>query len=71
MNLPKYDIAIAALSETRRADTASLKEVRADDTCYPCGKSENEQRINGVGFAIRNYMPYVMSSTAYQQRTNF
>ena len=60
--LAKYDIAIAALSETRRADTGSLKEVGAGYTFYWCGKPENEQRIHGVGFAIRNDIASGLSS---------
>ena len=60
--LAKYDVAIADLSETRRADTRSLKEVGASYTFYWCGKLENEQRIHGVGFAIRNDIASGLSS---------
>ena len=52
--MAKYDVAIGTLSETRRLDTGSLKEVGGSNVFYWCGKPENEQRINGVGFAIRN-----------------
>ena len=52
--LAKDEIGIAALSETRRENTRSLKEVGAGYIFYWCGQPENEQRIHGVGFAIRN-----------------
>lgn len=52
--LARYSIAIAALSETRRADTGNLKEVGAGYTFYWSGKPELEPRESGVGFAIRN-----------------
>lgn len=52
--LGNYNITIAALSETRRADTGSVKEVGAGYTFFWSGKSETEPRISGVGFAIRN-----------------
>ena len=40
--LGKYDIAITTLSETRRADTESLKEVDARYTFYWCSKPQSE-----------------------------
>lgn len=52
--LGRYNIAIAALSETRRADTGTLKEIGAGYTFFWSGKSEGESRESGVGFAIRN-----------------
>ena len=52
--LDRYNIAIAALSETRRADTGSVKEMGAGYTFFWSGKTETEPRISGVGFAVRN-----------------
>ena len=43
---------IAALQETRLADSGSLKE--KDYTFYCQGKSAEHRREHGVGFAVRN-----------------
>ena len=51
--LARYNIAVAALSETRRADTGCVKEMGAGYTFWS-GKTETEPRVSGVGFAIRN-----------------
>ena len=45
---------VAALSETRRADTGCVKEMGAGYTFFWSGKTETEPRVSGVGFAIRN-----------------
>ena len=52
--LARYNIAVAALSETRRADTGCVKEMGAGYTFFWNGKTETEPRVSGVGFAIRN-----------------
>ena len=52
--LARYNIAVAALSETRRADTGCVKEMGAGYTFFWSGKTETEPRVSGVGFAIRN-----------------
>lgn len=52
--LRHYDINIAALQETRRAGEGQLTEAGAGYTFFWKGKEENEQRIHGVGFAIKN-----------------
>ena len=52
--LARYNIAVAALSETRRADTDCVKEMGAGYTFFWSGKTETEPHVSGVGFAIRN-----------------
>ena len=52
--LGRYNIDIAALSETRRAEEGSLYEVGGGYTFYWKGKKQDEDRISGVGFAIRS-----------------
>jgi len=51
--LSRYNIDIAALSETRLADTGDLTEAGSGYTFYWSGKGKNEPREAGVGFAIR------------------
>ena len=41
--LARYNIAIAALSETRRADTGCVKEVGAGYTFFWSGKAANHE----------------------------
>ncbi|KAJ4926044.1 hypothetical protein JOQ06_008228 [Pogonophryne albipinna] len=52
--LGKFQIDIAALSETRLADEGQLKEEKGGYTFFWKGKPANEPRIHGVGFAIKN-----------------
>ena len=51
--LRRYNIDIAALSETRMADENSLTEQGEGYTFFLKGLPEADQRIHGVGFAIR------------------
>ncbi|XP_071484489.1 craniofacial development protein 2-like [Diadema antillarum] len=51
--LLRYSIDIAALSETRLADTGEVTKAGAGYTCFWSGKALNERREAGVGFAIR------------------
>ena len=51
--LSRYNVDIAALSETRLAETGDLTEVGSGYTFYWSGKSKDEPREAGVGFAIR------------------
>ena len=51
--LARYRIDIAALSETRLADEGILKEDGGGYTFFWRGKPEAEERLHGVGFAIR------------------
>ena len=50
--LSRLSIDFACLQETRLADNGTLKE--ANYTFYWQGKSPEEPRLHGVGFAIRN-----------------
>ena len=52
LKLQRYNIDIAALSETRLADTGSITEVGAGYTFFWSGKAADERREAGVGFAI-------------------
>ena len=51
--LQRYRVDLAALSETRIADEGSLREEGGDNTFFWKGKPQAEDRIHGVGFAIR------------------
>ena len=51
--LARYRIDIAALSETRLADEGILKEDGGGYTFFWRGKPEAEERLHGVGFAVR------------------
>ncbi len=50
--LDRLNVDIAALQETRLADSGSLKE--KNYTFFWHGKSMEETREHGVGFAVRN-----------------
>ena len=52
--LTKYKIDIAALSKTRLVDEASITEDLGCYTFFWKRYPQNESRIEGVGFAIRN-----------------
>lgn len=52
--LKRFQIDIAALSETRLADEGQLKEEKGGYTFFWKGKPAEEPRIHGVGFAIKN-----------------
>ena len=51
--LAHYRIDIEALSETRLADEGVLKEDGCGYTLFWRGKPEAEDRLHGIGFAIR------------------
>lgn len=51
--LDRYKVDIAALSETRCADKGQLTETGGGYTFYWSGRSHEEQREAGVGFAIK------------------
>ena len=59
--LQHYWVDIAALSETRIADEGSLREEGGDYTFFWKGKPQVEDRIHGVGFAIRTALLRSMS----------
>ncbi|PFX34407.1 Craniofacial development protein 2 [Stylophora pistillata] len=45
-----------ALSETRRAEDSQLREQQGNYTFFWKGKEQDQRRIHGVGFSIRNYL---------------
>ena len=51
--LDRYNIEIAALSETRLAAVGEIKEVGAGYTHFLSGRKSEERREAGVGFAIK------------------
>ena len=52
MELRRFGIDIAALSETRFAGCGSLREDTSGYTFYWSGLPENQRRQRGVGFAV-------------------
>ena len=51
--LARYQIDIAALSETRLAEEGSVAEPKGGYTFFWKGKAKDEERIHGVGLAIK------------------
>lgn len=51
--LNRYNVQIAALSETRLADEGHLTEQSAGYTFFWIGRGQNKRREAGVGFAIK------------------
>lgn len=54
MELARYNVDIAAISETHLSDSGELCEQRGGYTYYWSGKSRSERAASGVGFAVRN-----------------
>ena len=54
--LARYNVDIAALSETRFADKGQLTEHGGGYTFFWSGRSSTERREAGVGFAIRSHL---------------
>ena len=54
--LARYRVDIAALSETRFADKGQLTEIGGGYTFFWSGRSSEERREAGVGFAIKNHL---------------
>ena len=52
--LSRYSIDIAAISETRMAEEASLTEPGRGSTFFWKGKTLHEDRVHGAGFAIKS-----------------
>ncbi|XP_062841273.1 uncharacterized protein LOC134300780 [Trichomycterus rosablanca] len=52
--LSRYSIDIAALSETRLADEGSVAEPKGGYTFFWKGKAQEEERIHGIGLAIKS-----------------
>ena len=62
MELDRYGIDIAALSETRLADTGQICENTSGYTFYWSGLPSTEKRMYGVAFAIRSTIVKNLSS---------
>ena len=60
--LTRYNIDVAALSETRLADEGSITEDLGAYTFFWKGLPQEERRIHGVGFAIKNSLMKSLSS---------
>ena len=60
--LDRYNIHIAALSETRLANEGQLTEAKAGYTFFWSGRSSEERREAGVGFAIRSNLVSKLTS---------
>lgn len=52
--LKRFDLDIVALSETRLAGEGQLIEEQGEYTFFWKGLEQDHQRIQGVGFAIKN-----------------
>ena len=59
--LNRYGIDIAALSETRFADEGQLTEPGAGYTFFWCGRSVEERREAGVGFAVKTSLTKIIA----------
>ena len=55
--LARYNIDIAAISKTRLAEEGQVSETGSGYTFFWKGKAQNEDRIHGVGFAIKTSLP--------------
>ena len=60
--LKRYKVDIAALSETRLPNEGQLTEQKADYTFYWSGRSDDERREAGVGFAITTKVARTLTS---------
>ena len=60
--LGRYNIDIAALSETRFEEEGQLREVGSGYTFFWSGRTKEERRESGVGFAIKNHLVSKLSS---------
>ena len=54
--LARYNIDIAALSETRRAEKGELTEPGGGYTFFWSGRNTDERREAGVGFAMKTHL---------------
>ena len=68
--LQRFNIDIAALSETRLSDEDQLIEDKSGFTLFWVGKTKREKREGGVGFAIRTILvEQVEQPTSINDRT--
>ena len=61
MELSRYRIDIAALSETRLPEQGKLREAGAGYTFYWIGKPETARREHGVGFAVSDRVKGILT----------
>ena len=67
MELKRLNIDIAALQETRLADSGQIREL--DYTFFWKGRAAEETRIHGVGFAVKNaLLPSVTEPSGGSER---
>lgn len=60
--LARYNIDIAALSETRFAEEGQLREIGAGYTFFWSGRAKEDRREAGVGFAVKNTLVSKLTS---------
>uniref|UniRef100_A0A8C5PLD5 Reverse transcriptase n=1 Tax=Leptobrachium leishanense TaxID=445787 RepID=A0A8C5PLD5_9ANUR len=60
--LARFNIDVAALCETRLANEGQLTEIGGGYTFFWCGRSSNEHRTSGVGFAVKNHLVRTLPS---------
>lgn len=60
--LARYNVDVAALSETRLADTGQVTEVGAGYTFFWSGRGQEERHDAGVGFAVKNHLVNQLAS---------
>uniref|UniRef100_A0A8C5M988 Endonuclease/exonuclease/phosphatase domain-containing protein n=1 Tax=Leptobrachium leishanense TaxID=445787 RepID=A0A8C5M988_9ANUR len=60
--LARFNIDVAALCETRVANEGQLTEIGGGYTFFWCGRSSNEHRTSGVGFAVKNHLVRILAS---------
>lgn len=60
--LARYNVDIAALSETRLGDIGQVTEVGAGYTFFWSGRGQEERRDAGVGFAVKNHLVNQLAS---------
>ena len=60
--LGRYNIDIAALSETRFEEEGQLREVGSRYTFFGSGRTKEERWESGVGFALNNHSVSKLSS---------
>ncbi|KAK3874527.1 hypothetical protein Pcinc_020545 [Petrolisthes cinctipes] len=68
--LARFNIDVAALSETRLPEEGNIRETGTGYTIFWKGKAPEEPRIHGVGFAIRSQLvqQHNLASTAINER---
>lgn len=63
LELKKYNIDVAGLSETRFSESGMLRESISGYTYYWSGLAESEKRLHGVGIVMKNGIADRMNSS--------